>query len=294
MKLSQLRYLYAVQQYGSISKAAQSLFVSQPTLSIAIKEMEKEFGVALLERDKGKVRFTHAGQTMVEGAEKILFMVDELSSQMRRLSQDITEIRVGFSAAMSKQILPRLMKSIEAFEAERPLVKIRPIERQYNLQFEALRSGITTMAFGKNLQNFDPDLEYIPLLENEIMLCVGPGHRLAQREIVSMADFAEETILTFLKLDSKTNIAIHDWARAQGREIDFNYYSQIGVVEELIRLGMGVALLVPSIYIRNPDIVTVPIENAVKLEYGMFYLKNRYLSEAERAFIELTREVLQQ
>lgn len=294
MKIRQLQYLCAVHKYGSMSRAARMLFISQPTLSVAIRDLEREYGVTMIVLEKGRVKFTSAGLTMVEGAEKILAMVDALSRQMSNLSEEVQEIRMGFSAAMSKQIVPRLMKTIASYEREHPKVKVRPVECQYNQQFAALRSGVTTLAFGfgKSSKVMEPDLEYIPLFETEIKLCVGPEHPLAKRAVVSLEEFEQENLLTFLMPDSRTNLAIFDWAKEQGREIEFHYYSQIGAVEELIRMGYGVALLVPSIYIRNPEIVTVAIEDAVILQYGIYYLKSRQLSKEELEFIELIRVLL--
>lgn len=292
MKLSQMRYICAVCKYGTISKAAEKLFISQPTLSVAIKDLEDEFDVVLLERDKRGVKLTEAGNIMVEQATRILNMVDSLAKQMHEISQNTREIRVGFSSAMSKQVVPLLIQHIDAFEEKHPNVKVHLMERVYNRQFDDLDKGITTMAFGKSAKPLPGGLAYTQLLESPLHLCVGPNHPLANRSSVCIGDFVQEEILTILNFDSKTNIAIMDWAKKMGYDINFQYYSQSSVVEELIRMGRGVALLVPKIYINNAEIKNIPIRNSVKLEYGMFFKKGRKLMEAEIDFIKLVRRVL--
>lgn len=287
-----MRYICAVQKYGSISQAAKELFISQPTLSVAIKDLEEELNVKLLERNRKGIRFTEAGNVVVESASRILTMVDALTTQIRNMSGDAREIRVGVSPAMTKQLVPMLVQQIDAFEASHPRCTVRLMERVYNRQFDDIDKGITTMAFGKGLQAPDSRLAYTPLWQSEVKLCVGKSHPLAQRKAVGIEDFIHEEILTFLNLDSKTNIAIMDWVKRQGYEINFHYFSQSGVVEELIRVGRGVALLIPKIYINNSEIVTVSIRDAVRLEYGVFYKKGRRLGSEELDFIDLVKKVL--
>lgn len=292
MKLNQLRYICAVHKYGSISKAAKMLYISQPTLSIAIKDLEDELEIRLLDRGKTGISFTEAGNVMVEEATNILSRVDALAAKMRSISGKEREIRVGFSAAMSKPIVPMVLRYVDKFEAQHPKCKICLMERIYNRQFDDLNAGITDLAFGKGLKTLDTHLGYIPLLESEPKLCVGATHPLARRDIVDIEDFIDEDILTFLQFDSKTNLAISDWAMKRGYDISFHYYSQSSVVEELIRIGKGVALLIPKIYINNPDIIYIPVRNALQMGYGIFFRKDRKLCQDELDLIELIKNVL--
>lgn len=292
MKLNQLRYICAVHKYGSISKAAKKLYISQPTLSIAIKDLENELGIQLLNRGKMGISFTDAGNVMVEEATNILSRVDVLTAKMRSISGKKREIRVGFSAAMSKPIVSMLLRYIDEFEVQHPKCKIHLMERVYNRQFDDLDAGITDLAFGKGLKTLDAHLGYIPLLKSEPKLCVGAMHPLARRDVVDIKDFIDEEILTFLQFDSKTNLAIGDWAKGYGYDISFHYYSQSSVVEELIRIGKGVALLIPKIYINNPDIVNVKVRNALQMEYGIFFRRDRKLCQDELDLIELIKNVL--
>ena len=76
MKLLQLKYFYTVCRYGSITKAADKLFVSQPTISFCIKELEEEFGVKLFHRKHNRLRLTVEGQFFCEKVKYILQSVD--------------------------------------------------------------------------------------------------------------------------------------------------------------------------------------------------------------------------
>lgn len=292
MKLSQMKYIVAIHKYGGMNRAAEKLFIAQPTLSVSVKELEKELGICLIERNTGGIKFTEAGEQFVEEAEKILGMVDRLTGRMRSMSDNRYEIRIGFSPAMSKQIVPLLMIHVEKFMKKHSNVDVTMVERDYNKQFEALKSGKTTMAFGKGMKKKEPELAYIPLMTESAKLCVGPMHLLADRKTVALEEIVNENILTFLKPDSKTNMAIYDWANQKGYKIKSKYYSQSSVVEELIRLGMGVALLPHRIYCNNPGIRYIEIEDPIMLEYGMFYVKRKGLNEEERTLISLIRDIL--
>jgi len=292
LNLNQLYYLCAIHKYGSISQAAREILVSQPTLTVAVHELETEFDIRLMERSNKGVRFTEAGNLMVENAKRILMMVDDLKVKMHDLSEDTKELRVGLTSAMSKQIVPLMLQPIEQFEATHPKLRIKLMERTYNGQFDDLEKSITRLAFGKSLKKLDPTLAFVPLLLKEVMLCVGPSHPLAGQETVSIEDFKNENLLTNLMLDSKTNIAISDWLKKSGYVIPFQYYSQSSVVEELILMGRGVSLSVPRVYISNDQLICIPIENSVSFEYGVFYRKSKKLNPEEKAFIQMMKIVL--
>ena len=93
MRLNQFEFLIALEEYGSFSKAAQVLFISQPSLSAAIKELETELGVTLLERSRKGVTFTEKGEQVLQEARKI----EESVGRIKRIAlQESSVLRENF------------------------------------------------------------------------------------------------------------------------------------------------------------------------------------------------------
>ena len=134
MKLFQIEYLVAVCRYGSISQAADALLVSRPAVSRAVRDLEEEFGVPLLQRNTTGVVLTEAGQVFYEKCLKIQQMLAELGTEMASFkcgAQDESDrvLSIGISFTARCVVLP----FINAFHHEFPEVKIRltDIERAF-------------------------------------------------------------------------------------------------------------------------------------------------------------------
>ena len=114
MLLSQLEYLVAVKEYGSMSKAAAALFCSQPTITNAFKSMENEFGCKIIIRSSAGITFTNVGERMVEDARVIL----GVASQWKESSQGrSSKLRISFSGFNDRSAIFKLLSS---FRRENP------------------------------------------------------------------------------------------------------------------------------------------------------------------------------
>lgn len=292
LKLSQLRYLLAVQEHGSFSKAAERLFVSQPTLSVAIRDLEKEYDVALVTREKGRMVFTEDGQVMLKQARRILALVDELPEQFARTAERPQHIRIGFSPAMSKHVVPRLIKPTEAYQARHPGITISFLEQPTSQQLNLMRAGETDLIFGTIVKNNPADTCSRVLIEAPIKLCVGPNHPLANRDAVALDDFADEKLLTFIDVKSWVNTLIANWFESQGKRARFQFYTQISLVEDLILMGQGVALLPTEIYMSNDRVRTIAVKDGIDISFGVLWMRERPPSESANRYIRFVEKVL--
>lgn len=111
MTLQQIRYFDAVVRTGSLVRAADRLFISQPSLSVAISNLEKELGVPLFERQGRSVRLTAEGKEFVPHAQQILRAVEEASVHMNALSQSAAHhLRLGYVSPLADWYIPALMR----------------------------------------------------------------------------------------------------------------------------------------------------------------------------------------
>ena len=94
MKIIQLEYFCAVSRYHSITQAAQKLFVTQPAISTAIKELEKEFSVNLFVRSKNHLTLTTEGEIFYQKAQELLQSIDQTTQQLYDLGKQTPSVRI--------------------------------------------------------------------------------------------------------------------------------------------------------------------------------------------------------
>jgi len=198
MKLHQLRILLAVAQHGSIHEASRSLHVSQPALSKAIAELERELGVTLMSRSVRGVSLTAYGLALVKRASVV-------EQELRHALEDIEAIRghaeaqlnIGFTAVASSGPLP---EAIAAFRQRFPNVELFAYELRPQQILEGLREG--RLDLGLISTNSGPGtgaFQWEPLFSVGMSLAVRPGHPL--RRVSRLRPLLDADWLTLDPLD---------------------------------------------------------------------------------------------
>ena len=112
MKLTQLEYFCVAARYHNITKAANELFVTQPSVSNAIKSLEEEFGVNLFYRHNNKLTLTPEGEKFYKSAEELLAHADAVTSEFYELRKQATPIRIGIPPMLGTIYLPDMYLSL--------------------------------------------------------------------------------------------------------------------------------------------------------------------------------------
>lgn len=181
MTLNQLRYFLAVYRYGGFTKAADVLRVSQPSISIAIKDLEAEIGSPLLLRTNNRLSLTHEGRFFHEVISQILDQLDTTILELRRKNQitDKVTILLGVPPVAGSAVFPDVCRLVFA---ACPNIAIEPYEASYcRLQQMVLDEIIEcslTVSSGTRYQG----LEYLPLARLEVCYCVSTNNPFAALE----------------------------------------------------------------------------------------------------------------
>ncbi len=174
MDFRQLKYLTAVAEYQSITKAAEALFISQPAMSHYIKKAEEEFGIQLFDRSTTPITLTYAGQKYMESAQRILLENDRLMKEFRDITHHMTgRLKVGTSRDRASYMLPRL---VCPFRELYPGIELTVTTGSGQKLLEALRSGAIDLVLlpsseADNLQGIDCRTIY----EEELLLACAKG-----------------------------------------------------------------------------------------------------------------------
>lgn len=192
MTLNELRYIVAVARERHFGHAAEACFVSQPTLSVAVKKLEEELGVSLFERRKGEVSVTPIGEQVIAQAQRVL---EEASSirQIARQGQDQLDgpLRLGAIYTIGPYLLPHLIPQIAERAPKMPLV----IEENYTAALaEKLKRGELDVIL-ISLPFNEPGVLTLPLYREPFVLLLPSSHPLNQQADFDIADLKNEDVL---------------------------------------------------------------------------------------------------
>jgi len=192
MTLNELRYIVAVARERHFGHAAEACFISQPTLSVAVKKLEEELGVSLFERRKGEVSVTPIGEQIVAQAQRVL---EEASGirQLARQGQDQLDgaLRLGAIYTIGPYLLPHLIPELAERAPRMPLV----IEENYTASLaEKLKRGELDVIL-ISLPFEEPGVLTLPLYREPFVLLLPSSHPLNQKPEFDIADLKQEDVL---------------------------------------------------------------------------------------------------
>lgn len=202
MKTHLLRYFVVLAEERHFGRAAQRLFITQPPLSTALKSLEEDLGVLLVERDAKHVRLTPAGEAFLLEARKVLAQLQRAADVVRSVAEG-TEGRldVGMTGSMIYRNVPQYCK---VFETRRPHVELCMHEMSTGEQLRALAAGDIDVAFVN--VGFLPDhLAQIALDSEVLVACLPEHHPLAAHADIDLTQIACEDFVMFARDVSPAN-----------------------------------------------------------------------------------------
>ena len=193
MTLTELRYIVAVARERHFGRAAEACFVSQPTLSVAVKKLEEELGLQLFERGPGEVTITPAGQKIVEQAQRVL----EEASRIKELAAAGRDplagpLRLGAIYTIGPYLLPKL---IPILRRAAPQMQLHIQENFTHVLSELLKNGeVDVILIALPFQ--EPGIETRPVYDEPFMVAVPKGHPWeARKRGVSSEELTRESLL---------------------------------------------------------------------------------------------------
>jgi len=211
MNLLGLRYFLAVAEYSSFTKASEHIYVTQPTLSRQIMDLEEELGASLFLRGKQALTLTTAGARFLPEAREILKRCDNLRAVVKQDDEGggpvAGVLKLGYQGFLDTTLMQQTVKSLTAKypRVDFSLFRGNPPELNHDLL-----TGKCDAVFGLKICVASvPDLECLELEKNELLVAVPAGHRLAKHDSVDMRELANES---FILLERKVSPFTVDYA----------------------------------------------------------------------------------
>lgn len=290
MELQQLKYFQTVARLQHFTRAAEELYISQPSLSRSIARLEEELGAPLFDREGRQVRLNRLGQTFLKRVERVF---NELEVGQRELQDLIGPekglVAVAFLHTVGVRLLPLLLS---AFRAEHPNISFRLFQNSAGVMLNQLEEGEIDLCISSPLYD-KPGLGWAHLMTEEIFLAVPAGHRLAHRKSVKLSEAADEYFISLKPGYALRNIA-DGLCRQSGFEPKVAFEGEeITTARGLVAAGLGVSL-VPGLAwqgVTDPLPVRLHIEEPVaQRTISLAWVENRYLSAAARLFRDFVIE----
>ncbi len=192
MTLTELKYIVAVAREKHFGRAAEACFVAQPTLSVAIKKLEDELGVAIFERGGSEISVTPVGAQIVAQAEHVLEQTAYIKNIAKQNKDPLVgPLRVGVIYTIAPYLLPQLMPTLIRRIPQMPLI----LQENFTVKLiELLRIGELDAAI-MALPFNDQGLMVRPLYDEPFMVALPRHHQWAERKSVSTEELKQETML---------------------------------------------------------------------------------------------------
>ena len=241
--ICQLEYLVALDTHGHVGRAAAACFVTQPTLSAQIRELEKHVGVAVTERVGRGIAVTAAGRELAARARVILQAADELLESAHRSETELTgPLRVGAIPTVAPYLLARVLPAVRE---RHPSVEVHLLELQTAPLLAALGAAeldLGLMALPIDDERFDHEV----VLVDPFLLAMAPDHRLANQSHVSMRGIRDETVLLLEDGHCMRDQALEICDRAGAGNDGGIQGTSLHTICQMVAAGLGVTLLPSS------------------------------------------------
>ena len=295
MDIRQIEYFVEVAKQLSFTKAAATLHVSQPSISKAIQNFEAELGVPLFYRSSKRLELTDAGQAVLINSMQVLESFQNLRSELTDLMQlKKGQIRIGIPPIVGAEFFSKL---ISVYKEQHPYIEILLTEVGTKRIREEIETGELDIGLVCSVTSTNENLETIRFLKDPLQLIVHESHPLAQKHSVTMADLASEAFIIYRKdfilfdriIEECKNHGFYPTIACETTQKD--------LFIEMVQAKLGIALLPQKIAEKIPydSIKRIPFkEEAIHLELGITWKKNKYLPYSVREFIKLAREFVLQ
>jgi DNA-binding transcriptional LysR family regulator len=284
-----LQVFYTVAKQLSFTKAAEQLFMTQPAVTFQVKQLEEQYNTRLFERNHGRIALTPAGRIVMDYAERVLALNEEMDTRVAELTGAVTgPLLLGASMTIAEYILPKILGE---FKAAHPEVHTHLTVGNS----EMIVSRVADHALDVGLiesPSYLPTLQNEICCEDELVIICAPEHALARRKTVR----AQE-------------LAALPWVRREvgsgTREFTDNYLRECGVTPEdlevimelgspeaikgVVETGIAIAVLSRATVVKElvlGSLVAVPLAPRLIRSLSLVHPKERFRSKLLTTFVD--------
>lgn len=289
IQLVQVEGFLEVARRGSVSRAAEALFITQPTLTARLQGLERELGTPLFLRTPHGMRLTDAGRAWVPFAERALrALVDGREALEQVMTASAGHLMIAAAPAVSTYLLPELL---EQFVAAHPRVEVSVRTGHSEDVVDLVLRDEVQLGLGREIRH--PDLELRPFHTEDLVLVCAPDHPFTERPAVTMAEVAGQKLIMFDRTSSYYEITQSAFLSAGVSLRGLMELDSTEAAKKMVERGLGVALLPATAVARevaNGTLRAVKMKDAPPMQNRIVAFRRRDGGKPEgivAAFLEL-------
>ena len=272
MNLQDLIYFKHLSEHLSFTETAEHFFVSQPSISTALKRLETELDTVLIDRRKTlkKIKLTAAGQILYDNTIEVLSILEQTKQKIHGLHDEA--VYFGFLPTIGGSLMPQILPNLKEFTKSMRFKE----EESSDVMLQLVKKGEVPIAIiGHDLRDInDPNILQIPVLVQEMALWVAPSHPLASKKVVTEEDFKNDVFISLSEGYTHHRI-FEKWT--QGKKMygpNVVFANEIKTVLSIAASTHMIAFMSNIVVDDTHDLVRVSIQNPPKFYVSLILNKN--------------------
>jgi LysR family transcriptional regulator, regulator for metE and metH len=293
INLHHLTVISTIEKEGSMTRAAEKLYISQSALSHHVQELEKKIGAKVFERKSKKLYLTQIGKKMTNSAAVVLAELQKLGQEIQSLKTcESGTINISTECYTTYNWFPRLIRK---FNQVYPLVTVQIMEGATRGPLPYLQNGTLDIALVSRLTkqqlNDNPSFKYTPVFQDELVVIISKENPLSKRRLIYPKDFREQSLIVY-DIEDKYNDLIQNVLKPNNAEPARVIKMPLTeVIIEMVKSNLGIAVMAKWLIApllsndikmlpfrddfskRSWCLVTLPHQNSLQKDFIAFALK---------------------
>jgi DNA-binding transcriptional LysR family regulator len=295
MDLHRLRCFVTVVEEGNISKAAILLNMTQPPLSMLIRNLEKELNVTLFERRGKRLILTDTGRLLYIRAKELLASSEAIVREVTEQNQGMRgTVNVGSVTIANLTIIPKVIQKLKE-QSLNIVVRVREGNSSYilhELRNQKVDIGILLSVFQVE------DLHTTTLLTEPLLLALPPGHHLLEKSSIELIDLKDENfLLQATTFGQGISDLIIEACQTSGFSPNVIYWgTETLPMLFMVKKGLGIAFAPQSFReLRSPDLPQLVEISSPSLftKLSLITVKNRFMTSVTKRFLDVTKDIIE-
>lgn len=296
MTLQQLRYVVAVHEAGSFSAASEKLYVSQPSISTMIADLEEELDITIFNRSKKGVSLTEDGNSLLQYAYAMLHLEDDIYENFKTDEDTIPFSVSSQHYTFAIDAFLHLEKEYDHLNYNLALKETRTSQVIEDVAKNESEIGIIQLSSEntkvKNRTFSKFNIEFFPLITTLTSVFIANDHPLANNDFVTPEDLADYPCIIYDQLDDpmiyySEEVHLPDYLSNKIISIS-DLYTSVQFIRERNAYNIGSGIISPQLH----GITSVPLVDKIPFNIGYITLKNASLSKVGKRFLEILKEEL--
>jgi DNA-binding transcriptional LysR family regulator len=290
MEVRSLEVFLSVAKHLNFTRAGEEVNLSQPSVSVRIRQLETELGVKLFEQLGKRVTLTEAGSLLIPHAHRVIGAIEDATHAIDELQGlERGSLRIGASTTPGMYLIP---KTIANFKARYPKIEIQlGIRDTRQVEDGVARNEFDFGFVGGHLAGDEVDAQ--PWLTDQLVLVVAPGHALGRKKSVKLEDLRKEKFI-LREPGSATRATITSHLQRSNLTVEpIMEMENPESVKKAVQSGLGIAfisLFAVETELKAKSLVAVVVRGIdIRRELKIVHRKDKHLSRAARTFIEMAR-----